>query len=318
MIRSPYQTMWERQDALERLDMRIQWGDYEIRVLRFHLTSFAPGKVIGMHKHNEFEFHFIPSGKGIVQSASGQVYLLRDGMFYVTGPGVMHYQEADAQESMEELCLHIDIVERSGSGGIDCYEQAESRACIQRLEGMPLLPTVDLHGAMPYFLEAYQACTDNWMGAYTTIKQCIIQILLRAVRAYDSGGLPTSLPARDMNTYRYRFAMQYIRANYTGSVTLEDLADKMHISSRQLQRIFKNRHPERSFSVILEEVRLEAVCRKLVESDQPIEMIALQEGFSSGNYLHAVFRKRFGLTPSQYREKHQALMHLQRNEEGIS
>ncbi|WP_308737630.1 AraC family transcriptional regulator [Paenibacillus sp. AR247] len=45
------------------------------------------------------------------------------------------------------------------------------------------------------------------------------------------------------------------------------------------------------------------VCRQLVETRWSIEKIAVQGGFSSGSYLHTVFRKRYGYTPSEYRRK---------------
>jgi hypothetical protein len=51
MAQYPYQVMLERKDALERLDLVIRWGRYEIKVLRFHYTSFESGKVINFHKH---------------------------------------------------------------------------------------------------------------------------------------------------------------------------------------------------------------------------------------------------------------------------
>ncbi|MEK8129299.1 helix-turn-helix domain-containing protein [Paenibacillus filicis] len=307
MIGFPYEVMMERREALERLDLRVRWGRYEIRVLRFHMTTFASGKTCSFHKHAEFEFHFIPSGAGKVVMVD-RPYELSEGMLYVTGPGVMHYQEAHTADSMEELCLHIDIIDRIARGGegrevcsMDRWEMAEADDCVSKLQALPLVPTLDVHQAMPFFLEAYRACCDNYSGSYTTIKQCIVQIMLRTVRAYDDGKLQLELPERDVNASRYRFVVQYIRSNYASPLTLEDVADKLNVSSRQLQRILKMYHPGSSFRGIVEDVRLEAVCRRLDESDLPVEKIAIQEGFANGNYLHAVFRKRFGMTPSQYR-----------------
>lgn len=40
----------ERQDPLERLDLTDHWGNYDIIVLRVHLMSFAPRKIIGFHR----------------------------------------------------------------------------------------------------------------------------------------------------------------------------------------------------------------------------------------------------------------------------
>ncbi|MBD2867654.1 AraC family transcriptional regulator [Paenibacillus arenilitoris] len=307
MINFPYEVMRERQDALERLELRVRWGQYDIHVLRFHLTQFPPGRVVGFHKHAEYEFHFIPQGKGKVILAD-QEYALRAGMFYLTGPEVMHYQEADAHEAMDELCLHVDIIDRtengdeaSGDSDRDDWEAAEARDCMEKLRTLPQFPTMDLHQAMPRFLEAYEACSDNFVGSYTTIKQAVVQILLRAVRAYDTANEQKLLPTRDMKAYRYRLAMEYIHANYDGLITLEDVADKLNLSSRHIQRLFKELHGGQTFSRILEDIRLGVVCRELKNSEQSIEKIAKVAGFAGGNYLHAVFRKKFGVTPSEYR-----------------
>ncbi|MEK6991439.1 helix-turn-helix domain-containing protein [Paenibacillus sp. FSL K6-1566] len=305
----PYESMKERQDALERLDLKIYWGRYEIRVLRFHLTTFPPGKIVSFHKHAEFEFHFIPRGKGTVIMEETP-YSLREGMFYLTGPNVLHYQEADPVEPMDELCLHVDITqvdeqelhkENRSLPAADPWEIAEAEDCMEKLKELPLKPTMDIHRAMPYFLEAYQASQEKYPGLYTTIKHCIIQILIRTVRAYASKPTEAELPSRDMKAYRYQLAMEYIYANSAGEVVLDDVAEKLHISSRQLQRIFKDQADGRSFSEILEDVRLESVCRRLLDTDWSIDKIALHEGFSSGSYLHTVFRKRYGFTPSTYR-----------------
>lgn len=297
----PYEEMRERQDALERLDLRIRWGPYDIQVLRFHLTQFPAGRSIAFHKHSEFEFHFIPRGRGKVILVD-QEYSLKPGQLYLTGPGVMHYQEADSHEDMDELCLHIDIVEREEIQPSGDWEYAEAVACVEKLRCLPLYPAKDLHDAMRCFLDAYTACVANYPGSYTTIKQNVIQILLRSVRAYDSVNKTEQLPTKDMKSYRYRLALEFMRANYGESLSLEEVAEKLWISPRQLQRLFKDLHQGHSFSRILEDIRLAAVCDELISGNSSIDQIAGKAGFASGNYLHAVFRKRFGITPSDYRK----------------
>ncbi|MGV2686271.1 cupin domain-containing protein, partial [Clostridium perfringens] len=139
----PYELMKDRQDALERLDLRVYWGRYEIRVLRFHLTTFPPGKIVSFHKHAEYEFHFIPRGKGTVIMEE-EPYPLREGMFYLTGPNVLHYQEADIAEPMDELCLHVDIIPRDEVSDhesqalpvSDPWEMAEADDCMEKLRGL--------------------------------------------------------------------------------------------------------------------------------------------------------------------------------------
>ena len=184
----PYELMKDRQDALERLDLRVYWGRYEIRVLRFHLTTFPPGKIVSFHKHAEYEFHFIPRGK--------ERYYGRRAL-WVAGRHVLSNRSECASlsgggcaEPMDELCLHVDIIPRDEVSDhespalppSDPWEMAEADDCMEKLRGLPLKPTMDIHRAMPYFLEAYQASQEKYSGLYTTIKQCIIQILSRCTR----------------------------------------------------------------------------------------------------------------------------------------
>lgn len=300
-------------NALDRLDLKFRWGHYGIHVLRCHLTSFAPGRSVAFHKHSEFEFHFIPRGKGKVIMHNKE-FSLGEGSFYLTGPELLHYQEADAIESMDELCLHIDIVSLENSSGGDQWgselESEEAEECIRRLRELPEFPVVDQYNAMQWFLAAYRAWSENQHGAYTTIKQSIIQILLRSVRNYGGPKGPFELPVRDMNYYRYQLASQFMLDNYTNPITLKDVAEKIHISSRQLQRIFQENEAG-SFSEHLENIRLSRVCKELLEGENSFELISETHGFSSSNYLYSVFKKRFGLTPKQYRK-----VQLQLNEKG--
>jgi AraC-like DNA-binding protein/mannose-6-phosphate isomerase-like protein (cupin superfamily) len=296
----PYEVMFERMDMMERLYIIVSWGHYEIRVLRFHLKSFEPGRVVDFHNHAEFEFHFIPRGKGKVILAD-TLFPLSEGMFYLTGPGVMHYQEASSNKAMDELCLHLDIVHKCRDN-VDPWEAAEAEECIEKLRYFPLKPVQDTHNAMNCFLEAYEAADKKYKGYYTSIKQYVISILLKAVRAWDSGDAGAEAPIRDMLEHRYQYAIQYIEANYTASLTLESVAEKLNISPRQLQRVFRSKDEHKPFSKIVEDIRLTAVCRRLEESNLPIEQVAQSEGFSNATYLHSVFRRRFGMTPADYRK----------------
>lgn len=301
----PYTVMEQKADALERLDIRFRWGGFGLKVLRFHYTSFAAGKVIPFHKHAEYEFHFIPRGKGTVMLGKHE-YNLSAGMFYLTGPGVLHRQEADPREAMDELCLHIDIIPLDEPERVketdwgNSIADEEARECVACLESLPLVPEVDRYHAMPWFLTAYKACMAEQIGVYSTITQSIIQILLRAVRVYHDEPAARTIPSRDMKDYRFQLASRYIANNCSSPLSLADVADKINISSRQLQRIFAEQTGE-TFSSYLEHIRISRVCSDLLESFQSMEDIAFNNGFSSSNYLYRVFKKRLGMTPSQYK-----------------
>ncbi|MFD0711024.1 helix-turn-helix domain-containing protein [Paenibacillus sp. GCM10027626] len=303
-----YTLMADKQDAIDRLDIRFRWGGYGIRVIRCHLTSFPPGKIIRFHKHSEYEFHFIPRGKGIIRFEETS-YNVQEGQFYLTGPGVLHQQEADDSEAMDELCLHVDITPLpaaapSGDWG-ESWELQEAEACIQAINALPRRPVADQYNAMAWFLTAYRAWLNGHSGAYSTIKQAVIQILLRASRMSALPALSIEPPTRNINEHRFQMATQFIHDNYASPLSLQEVAERIRISGRQLQRIFQEQSSG-SFSAYLENYRLSQICNAILEGQGSIEQIALEHGFASGSYLYHVFKKRFGMTPKQFKASHAA------------
>ncbi|WP_276353867.1 AraC family transcriptional regulator [Cohnella caldifontis] len=299
--------MQRKPDALDRLDLRFRWGRYGIRVLRCHLAAFQPGQIISFHKHSEYEFHFIPRGKGKVILGE-QPYDLHEGLFYLTGPDVVHYQESDPDDPMFELCLHCDIVplppsagENAGFG--DDLEREEAEDCVRTLRGLPPKPEKDTYNAMAAFLEAYRIWEEQPPGFNTQMKQAVTQILLRAARPFAEGSRVPSIPVRDMNGHRYLLATQYIQDNEGLPITLEDVAERAGVSPRQLQRLFRT-EGQTTFREYLEHVRLSAVCADLAASSRPIEDIAFEHGYVTPNYLYPVFKSKFGMTPAAYRRAH--------------
>ncbi|MDQ0873714.1 AraC-like DNA-binding protein [Paenibacillus sp. V4I3] len=307
-----FEPMLENPMALDRLELSFRWGSYGLRVLRCHLTSFPAGMIIDFHQHSEYEIHYIPYGKGRV-ILDGITHPLQEGMLYVTAPGVSHRQEADEREAMGELCLHVDIVkldqgnDERGSMSVpeawgEAWEIAEADACLRQLSELPHVPALDRQEAMKCFLIAYEAWRSNQLGQYTIIKQSIVQMLLRTVGAYKADQQGVNLPARDMKSYRYQLAIQFIEDNFRRPLTLEGVAERLQISSRQLQRIFKEQACI-SFSEYLEQVRLKHVCSELLQTSLTLDKIAESNGFASSNYLHYVFKKAHGVTPNQYRDQ---------------
>lgn len=292
-------------DALDRIDLKFRWGAYDIRVLRCHLAKFAAGHVIDHHQHSEYEFHFIWQGRGSV-TIEGHPYTVGSGEFYLTGPGVDHKQIADSVSPMQELCLHVDIQPAPDAArhiSEEDWECREAEECVRALEQFPLQPLKDRFDAMQQFAGAFRAWHDQATGSYTLIKQCIVQILIKSVRAASVVDERIPLPNRDMNEFRFRLAERFIRDNFHHPLRLDDVAERLHISGRQLQRVIKQ-HANKGFSEYLEDVRLTHIRKLLEQSDETLESIALQSGYSSGAYLQYAFKKKWGITPGEYRRKY--------------
>lgn len=83
-------------------------------------------------------------------------------------------------------------------------------------------------------------------------------------------------------------------------LTLAELARQVHCSERHLERLFREK-----FGVSLRsqqvELRLQQACRLLADSRIKIASIAAESGYQNLGLFNAMFKKRFGMTPSEWR-----------------
>ena len=101
-------------------------------------------------------------------------------------------------------------------------------------------------------------------------------------------------------TDRIRAGAKWLRENYKRSISIAQAAEGAGMSERTFLRRFK---AETSItpSEYLLGIRLEAVCRLLIETTLPVDKIARRCGMGGGERLSRVFRRRFSLTPTEYR-----------------
>ena len=294
----PFEMMMEKGDLLERVELCFVWGKYQLRVLRWHFVRFEPGTVIPFHKHSEFEFHFIPRGKGNV-TIFNQHYAFDSGMFYLTGPGVVHEQRVNAKTGVDELCLHIDIT-LADMPSNDLWEVQESEKCIEILSHFPFHPQPDQFDAMSCFLQAFIAWHEGKIGAYSTLKQALTQILIRSAKTTEVMNVDITYPERDLGFHRMQMALQ---------ITVQEVSNRIGISARHLQRLF-SKYSHTSFSNYIEDYRLKRICEDILHTTDTIDTIAKRHGFLNSNYLYPVFKKKYQMTPLLFREQGEKTEHF--------
>ena len=87
-------------------------------------------------------------------------------------------------------------------------------------------------------------------------------------------------------------------------VTLKEIAQALGLTQRRITQVIKTRREDNTLAEYLTSKRLLAGCRMLV--DQPnwtIDAVAHEAGFGGTTTFRTIFRKRFGMSPKQYREK---------------
>jgi AraC-like DNA-binding protein/mannose-6-phosphate isomerase-like protein (cupin superfamily) len=97
-------------------------------------------------------------------------------------------------------------------------------------------------------------------------------------------------------------AKQYIQAHLHQELTLQSVAQAVHLSRTQFIILFRQQTGQ-SFVEYVTELRLEWACQLLRETGWTIHHVCEFIGFKAPAYFHRLFRRKMGMTPQQYREK---------------
>lgn len=94
----------------------------------------------------------------------------------------------------------------------------------------------------------------------------------------------------------------YVQANYTKPLSLNDLTRKLYLSNAYLSKYIK-KHFGLSFLEYVNNVRLFHAVDELIYSDKKITRIAMDNGFPTAAAFNKAFKEIYHLTPSAYRQK---------------
>ena len=97
-------------------------------------------------------------------------------------------------------------------------------------------------------------------------------------------------------------ALNYIHNNLNKNLSLEEVANEIHISKSHLCNLFPS-YLNCSFSNYINKAKVEYGKKLLRESSKSLLDIAFECGFNSQSYFCSTFRKIEGITPLQYKKK---------------
>jgi transcriptional regulator GlxA family with amidase domain len=94
----------------------------------------------------------------------------------------------------------------------------------------------------------------------------------------------------------------HITSHAAERLTVTGLAERFHLSDRQLTRIFKNELGTTPAAYI-EQVRVEIARNRLETSDDTLARVAAACGFGTVDTLNRAFRRVLGVAPGEYRQR---------------
>ncbi len=120
---------------------------------------------------------------------------------------------------------------------------------------------------------------------------------------YQHTDSSVALSVADQRNYeRIRNILSYIENNYASKLTLEDIADHVHLCKSECCRMFKRYMRQSLFDFILA-YRIEKSLPLLGDNNYSIQLISEKSGFSDSNYFSRVFKQLKGCSPTAFRKE---------------
>ena len=168
------------------------------------------------------------------------------------------------------------------------------------LEILPLRPAIPEEAEILQGLrEAFAFSGDGW-GNEFRLRERLGELWLKLhVLAGLSG---EQMQAEREADAKIKTLMIYIHEHYGEAITVEQLADVVHISKRVCFRLFReNLHM--TPMEYLRSYRLQMASRMLIQTKEPVTRIGYACGLGSASYFGKTFRQHFGCSPMEFRRK---------------
>ena len=140
-------------------------------------------------------------------------------------------------------------------------------------------------------------------GSVEMIRGLMLQLIALTCRKFEADLLRLSASQAQKGSRRASLqrAIRFIRANLAGEITLADAAAAAFLSPNYLAHLLK-KETGKTFTDLVTDRRLEFAQELLSQGSQRISSIAHASGFVDEAYFSRRFKRRFGQTPTAYRD----------------
>lgn len=99
-----------------------------------------------------------------------------------------------------------------------------------------------------------------------------------------------------------RRAQEYIQENFHKDLSLDELSKELDISPYYFSKLFKEETGS-NFVEYVTNLRMSRAKELLKDLGRSMKEICVEIGYSDPNYFSRIFKKNFGITPTEYRER---------------
>ena len=252
-----------------------------------------------IHIHPEFELNYIENAKGAQRIVGDSVETIgKEELVLIANPKLEHAwvdhecQSGDIHEVTIQFhsdLLSDSMLERNQMLGIDDLLKKASRGVVFSESAILRVKPM---------LKMLMNETDSF---YSLVK--FIIILHELSKDNDMRVLSNYILATEEQDVTLRKIVDYLQKHYSEVVRLSDVASHVNMSEISFSRYMKQ-HTSKSFVDFLNDIRLGEAVRLLIDGTDSVAEIGYSCGFNNLSNFNRIFKKRKGVTPTEFRENY--------------
>lgn len=287
----------------ENYEEKKTHGEDEFPYITYLCTIPLDFTTVPTHWHNEYEIIYVKKGQGVI-SLDLEYHNVKAGDIILIVPGQLHSIEQKDDETMEyeNIIFGADIIANKHNDY--CYTNYFSFLTKRTLQ----YPTIFNQTTCKYYHDIAR-CIDNAdeicktfpHGYQLAIKSYLFQMFFVIFTNLPKEKPPTK---KKKSLDKMKLIVKYVENNYADNITIEDMANLCDFSQSHFMKFFKN-NMEVSFIEYLNNYRLTMASRLLISSSSSIIAISMESGFDNLSYFNRLFKKKYDMTPSEFRRLYQ-------------
>lgn len=280
----------------DRLYSTLKIGSDAFPFALFHddLNNFVHG-FVNWHKQKEIEISVILEGSVRV-CLLHEEHVLRAGESFLILPGALHAIQPVTHEPGRYFTLIFDPCLLTGFSG-SFFDQTWYTPVVKALCSYQLV------SGHPASAAIHKELFHIFNHADSADAQTQLDIQQRLQNIWVHLAQRVFVPDKSNKTQEERRILEmiaYLRRRYAERFSLTTMAEALHVSRGECCRYFK-RMMGMTITEYLIDYRLSKAAQLLTQSGASITEIAHATGFNSPSSFAQEFKKKTGMTPSQYR-----------------
>ena len=236
------------------------------------------------HWHRSVEIFAVCEGE-LSFHIDDRLWLLQPGEFMIVNSNEIHAVDSPLPNRTVVLQIPVKLFEDYFTGEQFIWFTHEPGTRDERF--------------MELVKELYRIYEEKPCGYDMKMRSIFYNIMYYLVKDYRLTETDQESVRRNKSMTRLSSITAYMKENYTGDLSLEEVAKVFGYSPAYLSR----KYAGVSFKEHVQSIRLGYAVKDLESGRYSITETAMRNGFSGSKAFARAFRKKYGMLPSEYKEK---------------